>query len=387
MAEETIDSISQEENHQKLLLWQEEQCQNKFIWQEKEPQANTIDTIRQNQVQQNDQNNESENNERDSDEDKENLGLLGSPSPKHQSRKIAKQTKKVAQVKVGNFSKLFEKRTLGSFKLGCDSEEEHTDVAPDCQTSPWPNSRRKLEYNNGQIDGSQCQGLQLGKVHEEEFLFDSNDQRVVSSFGNYPDTEPLLSSFENCPPNVAKQGMSGSSQAGTFWDQPITSRMMIKDKSLLQDLDKAALHHSKKEKPIFDTTWAHIENPPLFLPSLINGGYQPLEASPTKALEDGGPINWNTNPGPSLVEPEWNGGFNRSQNQASGLLRGNQNKTNSFTANCNQDDFVVKIPLTIQHLKRADIIKMKDSLAVKQQRLNAWLDSQVAELNLVRGHS
>ena len=370
MAEETIDSISQEENQQKILLWQEEQCQNKFIWQEKE--------IGQTQVQQIDPNNEYENNERDSDEDKENFGLLGSSSPKHQSRKIAKQTKKVATVKIGNFSKLFEKRTLGSFKLGWDSEEEHTDVAPDCQTSPWPMSRRKLEYNNGHIEDTLCQGLQLAKVYEEQLPSDGYDQRVVSNFGNYPDTEPLISSLENCLPYVARQGMSGSCQAGTFWDQPITSRMMSKEKSLLQDLDKAALVHSKKEKPIFDTTWAHIENPPTFLPSLINAGYQPLEASPTKTLENGGTINWNTNPGPSLVEPDWNGGFTRLQNHASGLLRAQQNKTN-----CNQDDFVVKVPLTIQHLRRADIIRMKDSLAVKQQRLNAWLDSQAAELNLV----
>ena len=42
MAEDTLDSISQEENDNKVLLWQQNQCPKQFMWQEKETQCKLI---------------------------------------------------------------------------------------------------------------------------------------------------------------------------------------------------------------------------------------------------------------------------------------------------------------------------------------------------------
>ena len=112
-----------------------------------------------------------------------------------------------------------------------------------------------------------CQGFQLAKVNEEY------QEVFLSSFGNYPGNKSVKSSF---PLDGPEHNVSGFNQAGTFWDQPIASRIMSKKKSLLKDLDKTALLHSQTEEPAFDSTWSHIENPSIVLPSLVKSGYQAL---------------------------------------------------------------------------------------------------------------
>jgi hypothetical protein len=116
---------------------------------------------------------------------------------------------------------------------------------------------------------------------------------------------------------------------------------------------------------------------------LINPGYQALGAIPKRKCEYNETVSWNTHSGQSHDEPYWNAGFVRSQNQTLSLFKTQENNAQVLKTSCNQDDNFVKIPLTIQQLKKADNMKIKEKIAIKEQWLNAWVDSQVAELDLV----